>query len=204
MSDGLPAWGVTVVTIAAIAFIVLAGIYLTRPIFRFIHATRLREMYTALALAIVVGISFLMSLVGLSPALGAFLAGVVLANSEFRHELESDLEPFKGLFLGLFFITVGAGINYQQLFAEPLDLLGLALLVALIKGLVLFVLALIFQLKRRDKWLFTPWSCTGRRVRICLGGLFASARCLAQPVGRPVAADHCAVDDDHAAPVYPL
>lgn len=153
--DGLPGWGVTLVTIGAVAVVVLAGIYLTRPVFRFIHATNLREMYTALALAIVVGISFLMQLVGLSPALGAFLAGVVLANSEFRHELESDLEPFKGLLLGLFFITVGAGFNLRAFFAEPLDLIGMALLVTVIKGAILYVLARAFGLRGRDKWLFT-------------------------------------------------
>lgn len=153
--EGLPGWGVTLVTISAVAAIVLAGIYLTRPVFRYIHLARLREMYTALALTIVVGISFLMTLVGLSPALGAFLAGVVLANSEFRHELESDLEPFKGLLLGLFFITVGAGINFQAFFAEPGDLIGLALLVIVAKGVVLYVLGRTFGLKGRDRWLFT-------------------------------------------------
>ncbi|WP_050930197.1 monovalent cation:proton antiporter-2 (CPA2) family protein [Aestuariivita boseongensis] len=153
--DGLPGWGVTLVTIGAIAFVILAGVYLTRPVFRYIHAARLREMYTALALMIVVGISFLMMLVGLSPALGAFLAGVVLANSEFRHELESDLEPFKGLFLGLFFITVGAGIDYRAFLRDPLDLIGLAVLVMLAKGLVLYCLGKIFKLKGRDQWLFT-------------------------------------------------
>ena len=153
--EGLPGWGVTLVTIGAIAFVILAGVYLTRPVFRYIHAARLREMYTALALLIVVGISFLMMLVGLSPALGAFLAGVVLANSEFRHELESDLEPFKGLFLGLFFITVGAGIDYRAFLRDPLDLIGLALLVMLVKGLVLYCLGKIFKLKGRDQWLFT-------------------------------------------------
>ncbi len=153
--EGLPGWGVTLVTIGVVAVVVLAGIYLTRPVFRYIHASRLREMYTALALLIVVGISFLMTLVGLSPALGAFLAGVVLANSEFRHELESDLEPFKGLLLGLFFITVGAGINYHRLFAAPLDLLGLALLVIIIKGTILYCLGKLFKLKGRDQWLFT-------------------------------------------------
>ncbi|MFW8634334.1 monovalent cation:proton antiporter-2 (CPA2) family protein [Cribrihabitans pelagius] len=153
--DGLPGWAVTLVTIGAIAAIILAGIYLTRPVFRFIHAAKLREMYTALALVIVVGISFLMTLVGLSPALGAFLAGVVLANSEFRHELESDLNPFKGLLLGLFFITVGAGIDYRLFLADPADLIGLALLVILAKGLVLFITGKIFGLKRRDLWLFT-------------------------------------------------
>ncbi|MEP1327161.1 monovalent cation:proton antiporter-2 (CPA2) family protein [Pseudophaeobacter sp.] len=152
---GLPGWAVTLTTIAMIAIIILAGIYLTRPLFRFIHATNLREMYTALALLIVVGISFLMTLVGLSPALGAFLAGVVLANSEFRHELESDLTPFKGLLLGLFFITVGAGINYRLFLASPGDFIGLALLVIVTKGVILFFVGRAFGLRRRNHWLFT-------------------------------------------------
>ena len=153
--EGLPGWAVTLVTLGAVAFIIFAGVYLTRPVFRYIHAANLREMYTALALGIVVGISFLMTLVGLSPALGAFLAGVVLANSEFRHELESDLEPFKGLLLGLFFITVGAGINFRAFLAEPLDLIGLALLLILAKGAVLFFVGRAFKLRGRDHWLFT-------------------------------------------------
>ncbi|OIQ44031.1 MAG: potassium transporter [Roseobacter sp. MedPE-SW] len=152
---GLPGWAVTLTTLGMIGVIVLAGIYLTQPLFRFIHASNLREMYTALALLIVVGISFLMTLVGLSPALGAFLAGVVLANSEFRHELESDLTPFKGLLLGLFFITVGAGINYRLFLANPGDLLGLALLVIVAKGLILFFVGRAFGLRRRNHWLFT-------------------------------------------------
>ncbi|WP_299782640.1 monovalent cation:proton antiporter-2 (CPA2) family protein [uncultured Roseobacter sp.] len=153
--EGLPGWGVTLVTIAAIAAVIFAGIFLTRPVFRYIHSARLREMYTALALLIVVGISFLMTLVGLSPALGAFLAGVVLASSEFRHELETDLEPFKGLLLGLFFITVGAGINFTLLFDNVLNIVGMALLVILIKGLILFFLGRAFKLKGKDHWLFT-------------------------------------------------
>ncbi|CUJ92323.1 K(+)/H(+) antiporter [Ruegeria denitrificans] len=153
--EGLPGWAVTLVTLGAIAFVILAGVYLTRPLFRFIHATRLREMYTALALMIVVGISFLMTLVGLSPALGAFLAGVVLASSEFRHEMESDLEPFKGLFLGLFFITVGAGIDVAYFFNDPLELIGLALLVILTKGAILYLVGRAFKLRGRDHWLFT-------------------------------------------------
>ena len=121
---GLPGWGATLVTIAAVLAIVLSGIYLTRPMFRFIHAARLQEMHTALALLIVVAISFVMMLVGLSPALGAFLAGVVLANSEFRHELESNLAPFKGLLLGLFFITVGAGMDFAVLVGAPWTIAG--------------------------------------------------------------------------------
>ncbi len=112
-------------------------------------------MYTALALLMVVSIAVLMQMVGLSPALGTFLAGVVLANSEFRHELESDLEPFKGLLLGLFFITVGAGINFDLLFGDTARILSLAFAVMAIKGVILFGLALLFKLQKKDRWLFT-------------------------------------------------
>jgi CPA2 family monovalent cation:H+ antiporter-2 len=153
--EGLPGWGVTLVTLGAVAAVILAGIFLTRPVFRYIHHARLREMYTALALLMVVSIAVLMQMVGLSPALGTFLAGVVLANSEFRHELESDLEPFKGLLLGLFFITVGAGINFNLLFGDPARIIGLAVAVMVIKGLILYVLALLFGLPKKDRWLFT-------------------------------------------------
>jgi len=152
---GLPGWGAALVTLGVVAGIILAGIYGARPLFRYIHAARLPEMFTAVALLIVIGIAFLMILVGLSPALGTFLAGVVLANSEFRHELESDIAPFKGLLLGLFFITVGAGIDVERLVAEPLLIVGLALAVILIKGVILFGLGLMFGLRHRGLWLFT-------------------------------------------------
>ncbi len=153
--EGLPGWGATLVTLAAIAVVILAGMFLTRPLFRFIHGSRLREMHTAFALLIVIGIAFLMTLVGLSPALGTFLAGVLLANSEFRHELESDLEPFKGLLLGLFFITVGAGMDVAGFFREPFILLGLTIAMMLAKGVVLYVLGTVFGIRGRDRWLFT-------------------------------------------------
>lgn len=153
--EGLPGWGVTLVTLAAVAAVILAGIYLVRPLFQFVHTARLRELNTALALLIVVGIGTLMNMVGLSPALGTFLAGVVLANSEFRHELESDIEPFKGLLLGLFFITVGAGIDFGTLFGAPFEILGLTLLVIAAKGAVLLFLALVFGLRGSNRWLFT-------------------------------------------------
>ena len=150
----LPGWGVTLVTLGAVATVILTGIFLTRPIFRYIHHARLREMYTAIALLIVASIAVLMTLVGLSPALGTFLAGVVLANSEFRHELESDLEPFKGLLLGLFFITVGAGIDFALFFREPGMILALTIGVMTIKGGVLYALSLLFKIKGKDRWLF--------------------------------------------------
>jgi CPA2 family monovalent cation:H+ antiporter-2 len=152
---GLPGWGAALVTLAVVAGIILSGVYGARPLFRYINAARLPEMFTAVALLIVIGIAFLMMLVGLSPALGTFLAGVVLANSEFRHELESHIAPFKGLLLGLFFITVGAGIDVVRLLQEPLTILGLALGVILIKGAVLYGLGIAFGLRRHALWLFT-------------------------------------------------
>lgn len=153
--EGLPGWGVTLVTLGAVAAIILVGVFLTRPIFRYIHHARLREMYTALALLMVTSIAVLMSMVGLSPALGTFLAGVVLANSEFRHELESDLAPFKGLLLGLFFITVGAGIDFELLSDRPAFIFGATAAVIFIKGAVLFGLSFLFKMKGKDRWLFT-------------------------------------------------
>ncbi|ANT61136.1 potassium transporter [Salipiger sp. CCB-MM3] len=153
--EGLPGWGVALVTLGAIALIILAGVYGARPLFRYINAARLPEMFTAVALLIVVGIAFLMGLVGLSPALGTFLAGVVLANSEFRHQLEADIEPFKGLLLGLFFITVGAGIDFADFLREPLLLLGATAALILVKGAILHVLGGLFHLKGRDRMLFT-------------------------------------------------
>lgn len=153
--SSLPGWGAALATLGTIAGLVLAGLYLVRPVFRFVHAAHLPEMYTALALLIVVGIASAMLLVGLSPALGAFLGGVVLANSEFRHEIESDIKPFKGLLLGLFFITVGAGIDLAAVWANPVHLLALTVSVMILKGAILFGLGRLFGLRRRALWLFT-------------------------------------------------
>ncbi|MFA0549406.1 monovalent cation:proton antiporter-2 (CPA2) family protein [Vibrio lentus] len=152
---GLPGWAYGLVITASIAIVVVGGHFLSRPLFRFVASSGLREIFTATALMLVIGIAALMSLVGLSPALGTFLAGVVLANSEFRHELESNIDPFKGLLLGLFFITVGAGINFDVLFNDFGLIIGLTLGVMLLKALVLFTLALIFKIKNIDRWLFT-------------------------------------------------
>jgi len=152
--DGLPGWGVGLVTLAAIAFVYVIGSYLTGPIFRFIADARLRELFVATALMIVIGIALLMSLIGLSPALGTFLAGVVLANSEYRHELESDIDPFKGLLLGLFFMTVGAGVNFVLLFDNFAVILGLTLGLMALKVAVLYALGVIFKINGGDRWLF--------------------------------------------------
>lgn len=151
---GLPNWLRGLATLGAIGFIIVAGHYLAQPVFRIIAKTRLREMFTAFTLLLVIGISALMSVIGLSPALGTFLAGVVLANSEYRHELESNIEPFKGLLLGLFFITVGAGVNFELLSNNLGEILALSFGIVAVKMAVLFILGKVFKLKGFDQWLF--------------------------------------------------
>jgi CPA2 family monovalent cation:H+ antiporter-2 len=150
----LPGWAAALLTLAIVGAIILGGHYLSRPIFRFAHAARLPEMSTFIALLSVLGAAFLMMIVGLSPALGTFVAGVVLAGSEFRHQLEAELKPFKGLLLGLFFITVGMGVNFSVLAREPLLVLGLTFGLIAIKMLVLLSLTFVFKLRGRDRWLF--------------------------------------------------
>ncbi|MEJ6389575.1 cation:proton antiporter domain-containing protein [Gymnodinialimonas ulvae] len=151
--DGLNGWQTALVNLAAIAAVLGIGSVLTGPIFRFISAANLRELFTATALMLVIGIALLMSLVGLSPALGTFLAGVVLANSPYRHELESDIDPFRGLLLGLFFMTVGASINFTLLAENIGAVLAMTLGLIALKALVLMVLAFVFRIRGADKYL---------------------------------------------------
>ena len=145
-----PAWVQGMAILGAVAVVAAGGRYLTRPVFRFIAAARLREIFTASALLLVIAVAALMETVGLSPALGAFLAGVVLAESEFRRELETDIEPFRGLLLGLFFITVGAGLDLKVVAAQPALLFGLVLAVMGIKALVMYGLGRLARLGRGD------------------------------------------------------
>ena len=152
---GLEAWQQALVTIGAIVSVIVGGVLLARPLFRFVASARLREILVATALLLVFGIALLMSLVDLSPALGTFLAGVVLANSEFRHELESNIEPFKGLLLGLFFITVGASIDFNLL-SDNLWQVGLLTFGVMgTKAAVLYSLTYIFKIRGSDRWLFS-------------------------------------------------
>ena len=153
--ERLNGWQTALVTLGAIALVVVGGTYLTRPVFRFIAMARLRELFTAFALLLVIGIALLMTTVGLSPALGTFLAGVVLANSEYRHELESDIDPFKGLLLGLFFITVGAAIRFDLLAANLTGVLAMTCGLIGLKALVLYILSRVFNISGSDRWLFT-------------------------------------------------
>ncbi len=119
--------------LASIAVVVVGGRYLLRPVFRVVARSGLQEVSTATALLVVIGTAWLMELVGVSMALGAFLAGLLLADSEYRHELEAQIEPFKGLLLGLFFISVGMGANLSLLGSEPWVVLGLTLLLVAVK-----------------------------------------------------------------------
>ncbi len=153
--DGLPGWEKALIVLASVAGIVLSGRFLIRPLFRIVARTRLRELFTASALLLIVGIAVLMMQVGLSPALGTFLAGVVLANSEYKHELESDIEPFKGLLLGLFFIAVGASIDFRLVLSDPLLIAGLVSLLIAVKWLVLFLLGKIFRLGYDQNLIFS-------------------------------------------------
>jgi monovalent cation:proton antiporter-2 (CPA2) family protein len=146
LTAGLPAWAQTLAVLAAVGAIVVGGRYLTRPLFRWVAGTGIREIFVAFALLLVVGITLLMQLVGLSAALGTFLAGVVLADSEYRHELEMDLEPFKGLLLAVFFIAVGSGIDFALLGRMPGVLLGSVAAVVALKLLVLMPLARLFRM----------------------------------------------------------
>ncbi|WP_334113173.1 monovalent cation:proton antiporter-2 (CPA2) family protein [Paucihalobacter sp.] len=143
----LAGWLQTLVVVAMISAIYFSGRYVLVPLLRIVAKTRLQELFTASALLVVVGVSYLMQLVGLSPALGAFMAGVVLANSEFRHELEGDIAPFKGLLLGLFFIGVGASINFNLIIANPVFILVFVLVLTVLKFLVLFGVGLIYRKK---------------------------------------------------------
>ena len=151
----LPGWQQGLITVGLIAAIILGGHLLTRPVFRFIASTGLREVFTAFALFLVIGIALAMQAVGLSPALGTFLAGVVLADSEYRHELESDIEPFKGLLLGLFFISVGASIDFGLVESQAGLLAGLVGALVLLKFAVLVVLSRVFKLDGAQGMLFS-------------------------------------------------
>ncbi len=151
----LPAWGNTLAVLGAVAVIVVAGRYLVQPAFRLIARTGLREVLTAASLLLVIATAMLMTMVGVSPALGTFLAGVVLARSEYRHELESDIEPFKGLLLGLFFISVGAAIDFGLVADLPGVVFGLVAALILGKFIILAVLGRVFSLSLDQNLLFS-------------------------------------------------
>ncbi len=182
--ERLPGWAAGLLTLAIVAGIVGTGHFLTRPVFRYIHAARLQEMSTAISLLMVAGIAFLMTLVGLSPALGTFLAGVVLANSEFRHQIEADIKPFKGILMGLFFMTVGASVDLGVLAGAPGLILGLTAGLILLKAAVLLALAQGFRLHGRDRWLFSFSLAQGGEFGFLLLAFAATERVLTTTVAQ--------------------
>ncbi|EMJ53050.1 transporter, CPA2 family [Leptospira interrogans serovar Valbuzzi str. Duyster] len=129
--------------IGTIIAVILAGRFLARPLFKLVASSGNHEIFTALSLLIVIGVSILMNQVGLSMALGSFLGGVILADSEYRHELESNLEPFKGLFLGLFFLAVGMSINLGKVLKDPILVILLAFILILVKTIILYFIGII-------------------------------------------------------------
>jgi CPA2 family monovalent cation:H+ antiporter-2/glutathione-regulated potassium-efflux system ancillary protein KefC len=161
----LPGYAQVIVTLLAIASILLLGKFASQPVFRAIAATHVREIFVAAALALVVGISLLMMVVGLSPALGAFLGGVVLADSEYRHELESDIEPFKGLLLGIFFVSIGASLNFTLIGEEIVLITALTVGLIAVKALILFGVGKVFRMASGDKSFFA--------LALAQGGEFA-------------------------------
>jgi glutathione-regulated potassium-efflux system protein KefB len=168
-----PAWLSVVIVLGSILAVVIAGRYLLRPVFRIVAATQLVEVFTATALLVVLGTALLMQMAGLSMGLGAFLAGVLLADSEYRHELESHIEPFKGLLLGLFFMGVGMNLNLALLGAQPLTVLGLVLGVLALQVTVMWAVGRVFRYNERSSLLLAALLASGGEFAFVV---FASAQ----------------------------
>jgi voltage-gated potassium channel Kch len=180
--DAAP-WQRALLVVGVVAAIVAGGRFLVRPVFRYLASTRLNEIFTAAALLLVVGIALAMEKVGLSPALGTFLAGVVLAESEYRHELESDIEPFKGLLLGLFFISVGASIDLPLVKSRPLLIVGLVLGLLVVKFLVLLCIGKITKLEKSQNFTFSFALAQGGEFAFVLTSFAVQNQVLDQRIG---------------------
>ena len=153
--DGEPGWLKGLIVFGSIAGVIIIGRLLIRPLLRIVAKTEMREIFTAMSLLIVIAIAELMTQIGLSPALGAFLAGVVLANSEYRHELESDIEPFKGLLLGIFFMAVGASVNFDVVTNQIGTVLLWVFLLIIIKSAVLLLLGKSVKMGTKSNFIFS-------------------------------------------------
>ncbi len=148
-------------TVATLAAFWLFARFLLRPMLRFVAAARIHEIFISAALLLVLGSALLMQAIGVSMALGAFLAGVLVADSEYRYQLESDIEPFKGLLLGLFFMAVGMTANLGLLTVEPAALVLIALAIVLCKGALLFSIARLVKLNNAQALLLAVYLCQG-------------------------------------------
>jgi len=164
----------TFTIIAVVVTVFLVGHFLLKHVLNFVASVHLREVFTALSLLLVVGIAMIMDMIGVSMALGAFVAGVLMADSPYRHALESDIEPFKGLLLGLFFVSVGMSMDFGLLWEKPLQIIGLTLLLLIIKGTVLFGIGKIAKLPSNQSLFFPILLAQGGEFAFVLFG-FASA-----------------------------
>ncbi len=140
--------------VGALAIVILLGRYVARPVLHFVARSNMREVFSAVALFLVFGFGILLEMAGLSMAMGAFLAGVMLASSEYRHALESDIQPFKGLLLGLFFIGVGMSIDFGTLIHHPLLIAGLLVGFMALKAALLWIIAPILSVPKRQRGMF--------------------------------------------------
>lgn len=178
--EELPKLLQTAAVLAAVGAIVLIGKYAIVPLLRLIAHTHMRELFTASALLIVVAIALLMQQVGLSPALGTFLAGVILANSEFKHELESDLEPFKGLLLGLFFISVGASIDFSLMYEQAGTIALLTCSIIFVKAVIIFLIGKKAKLSLDQNLIFSLGLCQVGEFAFVLFSFIGSHNILSQ------------------------
>lgn len=164
--------------VAALALVVLLGRYVTRPLLRFVARSGLREVFSAMALFLIFGFGLLLEEAGMSMAMGAFLAGVLLASSEYRHALESDIEPFKGLLLGLFFIGVGMSVDFGTLLDNPLRIVVLLLGFLIIKAVILWLIARPLHIPRRQWWTFAALLGQGSEFAFVIFGAAHMAQVL--------------------------
>ncbi|MGZ3238591.1 MAG: monovalent cation:proton antiporter-2 (CPA2) family protein, partial [Burkholderiaceae bacterium] len=173
---GSQGWLEALKVIGVIAALIAGGRYLIRPILRIVVKTELRELFTAFALLLVIAIALLMQWVNMSMALGTFLAGVLLAESEYRHALETDLEPFKGLLLGLFFIAVGMAVDFGVFLAQPFLIVGLVLIFLVIKIAILYLLSRRFGIAEGQRALFAFLLSQGGEFAFVVFGAAATAK----------------------------
>lgn len=186
--EHLPQWMQTGVTLGAVVAVVMVSHFGLRYVFRYVAASRLREMLTAVALLVVAGVAWLMHLVGLSAALGTFVAGVVLAESEYRHQLEADVEPFKGLLLGLFFIAVGAGLNLGLVAQHPGLIALLVVGIMGVKWMLLSGLGRLFKLELPSAVLFACALAQGGEFCFVLLGMAGQIGLLTPGISEPIQA----------------
>ncbi len=184
----LPHWAQTLATLGAVVAVVFVAHYFLRYVFRYVAAAKLRELFTAVALLVVAGVAYVMQLVGLSAALGTFIAGVVLAESEYRHQLEADVEPFKGLLLGLFFIAVGAGLDLGLVAAQPGLIASLTFGLIGLKFLVLLGIGLAFRLGWGSSFLFACALAQGGEFCFVLLGMAGQHGLLTSASSGPLSA----------------